>query len=283
MRRFGRSWTSDRLRRELPLTPFFFDLLYRDGQPLLDEPEERRFAALSEVTSGGLLVPRTVTASADAAQAFLDQSLARGTRGSWPSAGRPVRGGGRGQRWLKVKPAHTLDLVGARGGVGARPPPRGSRICISVRATRRAAASSSWEDRSRHDRRDARVADQAAAQLEIGRDGLYRACPSGARGGSRFNDDSEPATMWAAWRFASRGSNVIARLRPPRRGHRRHVRQILQRSHDPAAADDSTGVACQVEPDGYLPACGLSHLLSGMVAVACTPPRRRDAAPGRGS
>src|SRR5437899_3069440 len=64
MRRFGRKLDVDRLRRELPLTPFFFDLLYLDGQPLLDEPEERRVAALSEVTSGGLLVPRTVTASA---------------------------------------------------------------------------------------------------------------------------------------------------------------------------------------------------------------------------
>src|SRR5204862_157690 len=59
MRRFGRRLDVERLRRDLPLTPFLFDLLYLDGEPLLDEPEERRFAALSNVTSGGLLVPRT--------------------------------------------------------------------------------------------------------------------------------------------------------------------------------------------------------------------------------
>src|SRR5204863_5252991 len=112
MRRFGRRLEVDRLRRELPLTPFFFDLLYLDGQPLLDEPEEQRFAALSKVTSGGLLVPRTVTAAADEAQAFLEQALARGHEGIMAKAlDAPYEAGGRGQRWLKVKPAHTLDLV----------------------------------------------------------------------------------------------------------------------------------------------------------------------------
>src|SRR5207302_4225629 len=97
--------------------------LYRDGQPLLDEPEERRFAALSEVTSGGLLVPRTVTASGDAAQAFLDQALAREHEGIMAKAlDAPYEAGGRGQRWLKVKPAHTLDLVvlAAEWGHGRR-------------------------------------------------------------------------------------------------------------------------------------------------------------------
>src|SRR5438445_6892643 len=99
MRRFGRRLDVERLRRDLPLTPFFFDLLYIDGQPLLDEPEERRFAALSEVTSGGLLVPRTVTASAEEAQAFLDQALARGHEGIMAKAlDAPYEAGGRGQR-----------------------------------------------------------------------------------------------------------------------------------------------------------------------------------------
>src|SRR6266545_3309326 len=47
MRRFGRKLDVERLRRDLPLTPFFFDLLYLDGDSLLDEPESRRFAALA--------------------------------------------------------------------------------------------------------------------------------------------------------------------------------------------------------------------------------------------
>src|SRR5438445_2690309 len=145
MRRFGRRLDVERLRRDLPLTPFFFDLLYIDGQPLLDEPEERRFAALSEVTSGGLLVPHTVTASAEEAQAFLDQALARGHEGIMAKAlDAPYEAGGRGQRWLKVKPAHTLDLVvlaaewghGRRRGwlsnvhLGARDPETGGFVML---------------------------------------------------------------------------------------------------------------------------------------------------------
>ena len=38
MRRFGRKLDVDSLRRELPITPMFFDALYLDGDPLVDEP-----------------------------------------------------------------------------------------------------------------------------------------------------------------------------------------------------------------------------------------------------
>src|SRR5207244_2535430 len=46
MRRFGRRLDVERVRRELPLTPFFFDLLRLDGEDLFDAPARRRFAAL---------------------------------------------------------------------------------------------------------------------------------------------------------------------------------------------------------------------------------------------
>src|SRR5437867_7772107 len=81
MRRFGRKLDVDRLRRELPLVPFFFDILYLDGDSLLDEPQERRFEALTEVLPGGIVIPRTVTGSGDAAQGFLDTALGRGHEG----------------------------------------------------------------------------------------------------------------------------------------------------------------------------------------------------------
>ena len=48
MRRFGRRLDVDRLRSELPLTPFFFDCLYADGRPLTAEPQRERFAVLCE-------------------------------------------------------------------------------------------------------------------------------------------------------------------------------------------------------------------------------------------
>ena len=49
MRRFGRKLDVDRMRQKLPLTPFWFDLLYLDGGALLDEPQSRRFDALAEL------------------------------------------------------------------------------------------------------------------------------------------------------------------------------------------------------------------------------------------
>src|SRR5207245_11097478 len=48
MRRFGRKLEVERLRQELPLTPFFFDALYLDGDPLVDQPLARRLAVLAD-------------------------------------------------------------------------------------------------------------------------------------------------------------------------------------------------------------------------------------------
>ena len=65
------SWTSTLCGRKLPITPIFFDALYLDGDPLVDEPLTRRIAALlGEQSSPGNLVPRIVTPSADDAAAF---------------------------------------------------------------------------------------------------------------------------------------------------------------------------------------------------------------------
>jgi len=123
MRRFGRKLDVDQLRQELPLVPFFFDILYLDGDSLLDEPQERRFEALTEVLPAGIVIPRTVTGSGDAAQDFLDTALARGHEGIMAKArDAPYEAGNRGQRWLKVKPARTLDLavLAAEWGHGRR-------------------------------------------------------------------------------------------------------------------------------------------------------------------
>src|SRR2546422_3017537 len=50
MRRFGRRLDVERLRAELPLTPVWFDLLYLNGDSLVDEPQSRRFATLRELS-----------------------------------------------------------------------------------------------------------------------------------------------------------------------------------------------------------------------------------------
>src|SRR5439155_18672515 len=71
----------------------------------------------------GLVIPRTVVESAEGAQAFLEAALARGHEGIMAKAlDAPYEAGNRGQRWLKVKPAQTLDLVvlAAEWGHGRR-------------------------------------------------------------------------------------------------------------------------------------------------------------------
>ena len=123
MRRFGRKLDVERIKAELPMTPFWFDLLYLDGSPLLDEPQSTRFAELRGLSPEELVVPHLVTANADAAEDFLHAALARGHEGIM-AKGRnsPYAAGARGQSWLKIKRANTLDLVilAAEWGNGRR-------------------------------------------------------------------------------------------------------------------------------------------------------------------
>lgn len=123
MRRFGRKLDVDRLRAELPLTPFLFDLLYVEGQDVTDEPQAHRFERLAEFAEDTLLVPHTVTSDEAEARAFLEAAMRRGHEGIMAKApGAVYAAGGRGQSWLKVKPAHTLDLavLAAEWGHGRR-------------------------------------------------------------------------------------------------------------------------------------------------------------------
>jgi DNA ligase-1 len=144
MRRFGRKLDVARLRGELPLTPFFFDLLHLDGDDLIDNPAGERFRALAGAAPG-LTVPRLVTASAEAAEGFFADVLRRGHEGLLAKAiGAPYEAGRRGFSWLKIKPAHTLDLVvlaaewghGRRSGwlsnlhLGARDPQNGGFVML---------------------------------------------------------------------------------------------------------------------------------------------------------
>jgi DNA ligase-1 len=145
MRRFGRRLDVETLRRDLPLDVYFFDVLKVDGETLIDRPLAERWQALTATTGGQALVPRLVTASADEAEAFVSQALADGHEGAMAkSLSSPYSAGRRGQEWLKLKPAHTLDLVvlaaewgsGRRQGwlsnlhLGARDPDNGGFVML---------------------------------------------------------------------------------------------------------------------------------------------------------
>ncbi|HWM28272.1 MAG TPA: ATP-dependent DNA ligase [Woeseiaceae bacterium] len=123
MRRFGRKLDIDSLRKTLPLNAFFFDCLHVDGEGLIDRPAAERFEFLSNVVPADSLIPRLVTADAEAAAKFLEQSLAAGHEGLMAkSLDGLYEAGNRGAGWLKIKPAHTLDLVviAAEWGSGRR-------------------------------------------------------------------------------------------------------------------------------------------------------------------
>jgi ATP-dependent DNA ligase I len=112
-----------RLRAEIPLTPFFFDLLHLDGADLIDAPASERTSLMAAVVPAELLVPRLVTADAAAAGAFFADAVARGHEGVvLKSLDAPYTAGRRGSDWIKVKPRHTLDLVvlAAEWGHGRR-------------------------------------------------------------------------------------------------------------------------------------------------------------------
>ena len=112
MRRFGRKLDVDGLRGELPLSPFFFDLLWLDGQSLLGAPQRERAAALASLLPAELRVERLVTGDAVAAEEFLRATLARGHEGVMAKGlDAPYEAGSRGASWLKIKQAKTLDLV----------------------------------------------------------------------------------------------------------------------------------------------------------------------------
>ena len=123
MSRFGSRTSVEELRREVPLSTVFFDALHLDGEDLLDRPARERAAELNGRIPEALRIPRIETADREQARRFLDDALAKGHEGVMVKAPEaPYEAGRRGAGWLKVKVAHTLDLVvlGAEWGHGRR-------------------------------------------------------------------------------------------------------------------------------------------------------------------
>jgi DNA ligase-1 len=108
------------------LQPFFFDLLARQGQSLIDEPLAVRKRALRELVPAGLRLPTLdVLDPTDArtAEQFAGSALAAGHEGVMvKSLDSVYQAGRRGATWRKVKPVYTLDLVvlAAEWGHGRR-------------------------------------------------------------------------------------------------------------------------------------------------------------------
>ena len=123
MRRFGRKLEVEERRGKLPLSLFVFDCLHADGEDLIDKPLVSRLERLGALVPPAQSVPRLVTSDGVAAQAFLDGALELGHEGVMAKApDSRYEAGSRGAAWLKIKVAHTLDLVvlAAEWGSGRR-------------------------------------------------------------------------------------------------------------------------------------------------------------------
>lgn len=145
MRRFGRKLNVETSRTELPIQAFFFDCLLLGADSIADRPAAERIAALEQAVPAELRIPRVVTSSVDTARAFYEAALAAGHEGVMAkSLHAPYEAGNRGASWLKIKRAHTLDLVvlaaewghGRRTGklsnlhLGAREPATGEYVML---------------------------------------------------------------------------------------------------------------------------------------------------------
>jgi DNA ligase-1 len=104
------------------LSAHFFDVLYLDGESLIDRPLLERLDELEGVC-GEASVSSIVTDDVAEARTHLDQALAAGHEGVMvKGVDSRYEAGRRGKAWRKVKPVYTLDLVvlGAEWGHGRR-------------------------------------------------------------------------------------------------------------------------------------------------------------------
>ena len=174
MSRFGSRLQVPQLRATIPLSSFFFDCLHLDGRDLVDRPTRDRFAALEDVVPPALHVRRIITPSLEEAAAFLDDVVERGHEGVMvKSLDAPYEAGRRGTGWIKVKRAHTLDLVvlaaewghGRRKGrlsnihLGARNPVSGDFVMLGKTFKGMTDKMLEWQT-------------ERLLQLETGRDGI---------------------------------------------------------------------------------------------------------------
>jgi DNA ligase-1 len=123
MRRFRRVHAVEDAARAVPLVLHCFDCLLIDGRSLIDEPYAERWTTLERLTGGAHLARRALVTDVAEAEAFLAEALAAGHEGVIAKAlDSPYAPGTRGRRWIKVKPAETVDcvIVAADRGSGRR-------------------------------------------------------------------------------------------------------------------------------------------------------------------
>jgi DNA ligase-1 len=124
MRRFRRVHGIDNIAKEIPLELQLFDIIYYDGESLIDVPYEKRRRRLTEIVGKIPITKQIVTDNPQQAKDFLDEALNSGHEGLVAKRlSSPYTPGIRGKRWFKIK--QTLDpldlvIVAAEWGYGRR-------------------------------------------------------------------------------------------------------------------------------------------------------------------
>lgn len=124
LKRFRRKYKVERLAAQIPLGIYLFDLVYMNGEDLIDLPLKDRRSLLEKAVDSTIVAEQTLTQDPKEIEQIYNEALKVGHEGLMlknPSS--PYLPGKRGKNWLKIKPVmETLDLVviGARWGEGRR-------------------------------------------------------------------------------------------------------------------------------------------------------------------
>jgi len=123
LRRFRRKYGIDSMREEIRMVPNVFDILFLDGETLIDLPLSERRARLEKVVTGHV-APQVVSDDPSVITGMYQDSLRAGHEGLMLKVtASPYTPGIRGKNWIKIKPdVDTLDLavIGADWGEGKR-------------------------------------------------------------------------------------------------------------------------------------------------------------------
>ena len=124
LRRFRRKYDISATAIEIPLYLNLFDILYLNGDTLIDTPLSERRKKLEEICDKSIIAKQTVTGDTALIEAIYKEALAAGHEGVMlKNPDSFYTPGKRGKNWLKLKPVmETLDLVviGGEWGEGRR-------------------------------------------------------------------------------------------------------------------------------------------------------------------
>ena len=124
MRRFRRVHELDEMTKRIPIELQLFDVIYVNGESLVDKAYTERRKKLSEIAGDIKLTKQIITSNSQEAEKFLSEALNNGHEGLVAKKlDSPYTPGIRGKRWFKIKRTlEPLDLVivAAEWGYGRR-------------------------------------------------------------------------------------------------------------------------------------------------------------------